>query len=84
MHEELQVLAVSHMSIERALTQVEELLQLVGTVGSIGDVYLAVALDILIVHIIVVLRISKHLLQVVIATLTCTVLEYVSPRYVLA
>ena len=38
--DEFQVLAVSDVLIERALTEIIELLQLGGTVGSIVDVYL--------------------------------------------
>ena len=35
--EEFEVLAVSDMAVKCALTKVEELLQLRGTIGSIGD-----------------------------------------------
>ena len=66
MQNELEVLAVSDMLVERALTEVVELLQLGSAVGGIGDVYLGVALNSGIVHVVVVLGIVKHLRQVVV------------------
>ena len=46
--------------------EVEELLQLFSTVGSVVNVYLAVALHVLVVHVVVVLLVFQHLLQVVV------------------
>ena len=71
MQEELQVLAVSDVLVERgALTEVEELLQLGSTVGSIVDINLRVTLNERIINIVVVLGIIQHLLQVMVVSHT--------------
>ena len=47
-------------------TQVKDLLQLVGTVGVVGDVNLTFTLHVLAVHVVVVLLVLQHLRQVVV------------------
>ena len=66
MQEELQVLTISYMLVEFTLTEVVELLELRSTIGSIIDIYLGVTFHSSVVHIVVMLGIIQHLLQVVV------------------